>query len=119
MKVEEIKLAFETNQKFEFALIDDIRKTELVASNSEDKAIGDLNQGLSIIQKSKTGLDIAIKECQNVLDSIDKAKVMAKELGVDLPDLNSKTKYYQDSISSFKRVQSEISKFDSAVKSIK
>lgn len=121
MKVEEIHLALKKNQevKVEFALIDDINALKIKANNSEDKSIKGIQSALSTLSKSKLDLDLAIKDSLSVLEGIDKAKVLAKELGVELPtNINSSYKYYQDSATSFKRLQNEISKFDSIINSI-
>ena len=119
MKVEDIKLAFSKNQKFQLALIDDVNSFKIKANNSEDKAVKEIETANSILNKAKLSLDIASKDSLEVLQSIDKAKIMAKELGVDLPsNIEASYKYYQDSSTSYKKMQTEISKFISVINSI-
>ena len=79
MKVEEIQLAFETN--VQLALIDDIKKSVNDFNIDFEKALG----GVEIARNfSKTGL----AKTQNALDLVNKAILMAKEIGIDTKELD-------------------------------
>lgn len=76
MKVEEIKLAFERNQKFEFALLDDIKK---IASKFEPlmaKSLSLYNQTVLSFQEASKILD----ESEKLVDS---GIAKTKELGIE------------------------------------
>lgn len=108
------------SQRVEFNLLEDVRKMSSNAQNSEDKAVQQVQQGLSALNKAKSAFDLAIKDAQNVLDAINKAKQSAKSLGVELPaNAISSEKYFNDSIVSFRKFINEISKVDSTLNSIK
>ena len=76
MKVEEIKLAFEVNQKFEFALLDDVKKSASKFEPSMAKSLSLYNQTV-----------ISFKEAENILNEseklIDNGIAKTKELGIE------------------------------------
>ena len=76
MKVEEIKLAFENNQKFELALLDDVKK---IASKFEPL----MAKSLSLYNQTV----MSFKEAENVLNEseklIDNGIAKTKELGIE------------------------------------
>jgi hypothetical protein len=105
--------------KLELALIDDIDKTKIEANNSEDVAISEISKALSSLDNANKLLDKAILNSKNVIDQIDKAKILAKDLGIPLPNnIDSANKYYQENIKSFNTIKSNISAFSSKIKSI-
>jgi len=76
MKVEEIKLAFENNQKFEFAILDDVKKSASKFEPLMAKALSLYNQ--TVMQ---------FKEASKVLDEseklVDNGIAKTKELGIE------------------------------------
>lgn len=120
--IEKIKSLIEKselkNQKIELGLIDDINKLKIAANNSEDSSINELKKGISILENSIKMFDSAINASKQVLEGIDKAKIMAKELGVDLPNnIDASYKYYQGSIKMITSIKNDINNFKSKVSS--
>lgn len=107
-------------QKVELALIDDINKIKIEANKSEDSAISEISKALGSLDNGIKLLDKAILNSKEVLSQIDKAKVMAKDLGVELPNnIDASYKYYQESIKSYDIMKNTISGFSSKINSIK
>jgi hypothetical protein len=107
-------------QKVELALIDDINKIKIEANKSEDSAISEISKALGSLDNGIKLLDKAILNSKEVLSQIDKAKVMAKDLGVELPNnIDASYKYYQESIKSYDVMKNTISGFSSKINSIK
>jgi hypothetical protein len=101
MKVEEIKLAFETNVKF--ALIDDIKKEYSKGQIITEEA--DLNDVVRNL-KTKKGLT------ESVLPICAKAIQMAKELGAE-QQLKIATEWEQSAKDRIKKIDNIISKIGS------
>jgi hypothetical protein len=76
MKIEDIKLAFERNQKFEFALIDDIKKNGAKFQSVNANAQSLYNQ---TFLKYQEGLTI-INETEKMIDN---GLLKLKELGIE------------------------------------
>ena len=76
MNVEEIKLAFSNNQKFEFALLDDVKK---IASKFEPL----MAKSLSLYNQTV----VSFKEAQSILEEseklIDSGIAKTKEIGIE------------------------------------
>jgi hypothetical protein len=76
MKVEEIKLAFENNQKFEFALLDDVKKTASKFEPLMAKSLSLYNQTV-----------VSFKEAESVLNEserlIESGILKTKEIGIE------------------------------------
>ena len=76
MKVEDIKLAFQNNQKFEFALLDDVKKTASKFEPLMAKSLSLYNQTVA-----------SFKETESVLNEserlIDNGIAKTKELGIE------------------------------------
>ena len=107
------------SQKIELSIIEEITKARVEANKIEDSAIGEVTKAVSILDEGSKILDKAILACKSVVDQIDKAKVMSKELGIELPsNYDAFSKYYQDNIKSYTLMKSTISTFSSKVKSI-
>jgi hypothetical protein len=120
--IEKIKSLIEKselkNQKVDLGLIDDINKLKIAANNSEDSSFNELKKGISILENSIKMFDSAINTSKQVLEGIDKAKIMAKELGIDLPNnIDASYKYYQDSIKIINSIKNDINSFKSKVSS--
>ena len=108
------------SHKVELGLIDDIRKIEIEANKAEDSAVSEISKALGSLDSGIKLLDKAILNSKEVLAQIDKAKVMAKDLGVELPNnIDASYKYYQDSIKSYDVMKNTISGFSSKINSIK
>lgn len=106
-------------QKVELSLVDDINKIKIEANKSEDYAISEISKSLSSLENGFKLLDKAILNSKEVLSQIDKAKVISKDLGVELPsNIESSYKYYQENIKSFDVMKNTISGFISKIKSI-
>lgn len=107
------------SHKVDLSLVDDINKTKIEANNSEDIAVSEVSKALSSLDNANKLFDKAISNSKNVIDQIDKAKVLAKDLGVSLPNnIDASYKFYQENIKSFNAIKSTISAFSSKVKSI-
>lgn len=103
----------------ELGLIDDINKVKIEANKSEDAAVSEISKALGYLDNSVKLLDKAILNSKEVLAQIDKAKVMAKDLGIELPNnIEAPYKYYQDSIKSYDVMKNTISGFSSKINSI-
>jgi hypothetical protein len=108
------------SHKVELGLIDDIKKIEIEANKAEDSAVSEISKALASLGNGIKLLDKAILNSKEVLSQIDKAKIMAKDLGIDLPsNIDASYKYYQDSIKSYDVMKNTISTFDSKINSIK
>lgn len=106
-------------QKVELGLIDDINKIKIEANKAEDSAVSEISKALGYLDSSIKLLDKAILNSKEVLAQIDKAKVMAKDLGIELPNnIEAPYKYYQDSIKSYDVMKNTISGFSSKINSI-
>lgn len=106
--------------KVDLALIDDIRKIEIEANNSEDIAISEISKALSSLDNGNKLLDKAILNSKNVINQIDKAKLLAKDLGIALPNnIDTSYKFYQESIKSYNVMKNTISSFSTKINSIK
>lgn len=106
-------------QKVELGLIDDINKIKIEANKAEDSAVSEISKALGYLDSSVKLLDKAILNSKEVLAQIDKAKVMAKDLGIELPNnIEAPYKYYQDSIKSYDVMKNTISGFSSKINSI-
>ena len=86
MKVEEIKLAFENNQKFELSLVNDVKKvvseyftTSTTAYSKTTGALNSLREALSVHNKAVNG-------SKQLNGLITKIEATAKELGVSPKD---------------------------------
>lgn len=113
------KVELSETKKVELGLIDDINKLRDSALKSEDTAVGELQKALNTLNNSNKLFDKAILDAKTVLDNIDKAKQMAKDLGLELPqNIETQYKYYQESIKSFDTIKSTVSSFESKVNSI-
>ena len=107
-------------QKIELGLVDDINKIKIEANKSEDSAVSEISKALGFLDNGNKLLDKAILNSKEVLTQIDKAKVMAKDLGVELPsNIDASYKYYQESIKSYDVMKNTISGFSSKINSIK
>jgi hypothetical protein len=107
------------NHNVELGLIDDINKVKIEANKSEDAAVSEISKALGYLDSSVKLLDKAILNSKEVLAQIDKAKVMAKDLGIELPNnIEAPYKYYQDSIKSYDVMKNTISGFSSKINSI-
>ena len=107
------------NHNVELGLIDDINKVKIEANKSEDAAVSEISKALGYLDSSVKLLDKAILNSKEVLSQIDKAKVMAKDLGIELPNnIEAPYKYYQDSIKSYDVMKNTISGFSSKINSI-
>ena len=106
-------------QKVELGLVDDINKARLEHDNVENSLIDELTKGVNILENGTKIIDKTILTSKNVIEQIDKARVMAKDLGVDLPkNLDYFYKYYQESIKKYTLMKNTISAFSSKIKSI-
>jgi len=106
-------------QKVELGLVDDINKARLENDNVENSLIDEITKGVNVLENGTKIIDKAILSSKNVIEQIDKARVMAKDLGIDLPtNLDSSYKYYQESIKKYTLMKNTISAFSSKVKSI-
>jgi hypothetical protein len=76
MKVEEIKLAFEKNQKFEFAILDDVKKSASKFEPLMAKSLSLYNQTVMAFQDASKVLD----ESERLVDN---AIAKTKELGIE------------------------------------
>jgi hypothetical protein len=96
MKVEDIKLAFENNQKFEFALLDNSEK-EL------SKIYEDINRSKTILSNAGNQAEAILKnsilKANNNIEQLTKGEQMAKELGVDISKISALKARSQSSIS--------------------
>ena len=107
------------SQRIELGLIDDINKLKIEANNIEDSAVSEIKKSISILDNASNILDKAILSSKSVIDQIDKAKIMAKELGIDLPNnIDASYKYYQDNIKLYTLMKNTISSFNTKINSI-
>jgi hypothetical protein len=85
MKVEEIKLAFENNQKFEFAIIDDANKAILEAQKNEasfySEFKGELNGVIAKARQIEIKYNVLLS---NINEPIFQMEKQAKDLGLDI-----------------------------------
>ena len=88
-----------STHEIELGLIDEVKKLQVVANNSHDKAINELKKAASVLDSSNTFFTNTIKDSRVVLENIDKARLMAKDLGVELPsNIDALYKYYDNQI---------------------
>lgn len=94
MKVEEIKLAFESNQKFELALIDDIEKANKDIVNSLQKADNSWKAYQDYLTKADVPFRKMMNERANYLKSttditglLNKTVKSASELGIQVENV--------------------------------
>jgi hypothetical protein len=107
------------SQKVELGLVDDINKSRLENDNVENSLIDEVTKGINALDNSVKVIDKAILSSKNVMEQIDKAKIIAKDLGVDLPsNIDNTYKYYQESIKKYTLMKNTISSFSSKIKSI-
>jgi hypothetical protein len=107
------------SQRIDLGLIDDINKLKIEANNIEDSAVSEIKKSISILDNASNILDKAILSSKSVIDQIDKAKIMAKELGIDLPNnIDASYKYYQDNIKLYTLMKNTISSFNTKINSI-
>jgi len=97
MKVEDIKLAFENNQKFELALIDDLKKSESNLKKLEQTHLKEIEDYKSLLNKMRATVKSNTSLSTEFLTKIQDAEKMAKELGLDS---NSFLKF-RDSLNSY------------------
>jgi len=108
---EETKLA---SHEVELGLVDEVKKLQEAANNSHDKAINELKKAASVLDSSNTFFANAIKDSKIVLENIDKARLMAKDLGVQLPNtIDSLYKYYETQIKDSELSIKDINQFKS------
>lgn len=103
MKVEEIKLAFENNQKFEFALIDDIDRANkdtvsaLQKADNAWKAYQDyLTKADTPFRKMMTERANYLKATTNITGLLNKAVTSANELGIPVENVKGYTALKQN-----------------------
>jgi hypothetical protein len=108
---EKVELA---KHEVELSLVDDVKKLQVVANNSHDKAINELKKAASVLDSSNTFFTNTIKDSRVVLENIDKARLMAKDLGVQLPsNIDSLYKYYDTQIKDSELYIKDINQFKS------
>jgi len=107
----------ETNlstHEVELGLIDEVKKLQVVANNSHDKAISELKKAATVLDSSNAFFTNTIKDSKIVLENIDKARLMAKDLGVELPsNIDSLYKYYDTQIKDSELSIKDINQFKS------
>ena len=107
------------SQKVELSIIEELTKARIEANNIEDSAVSEITKALSILDESNKVLDKAILSSKSVVEGIDKAKILSKELGIELPtNYDGFSKYYQESIKKYTLMKGTISAFSSKIKSI-
>lgn len=117
-KITEMSKEYEA-RRVELGLVDDINKFRDTALKSEDVAVAELSKGLNVLNNSVKLFDKAISDAKIVIDNIDKAKQMAKDLGLELPNnIETQYKYYVESIKSFDTIKGIVSSFESKVNTI-
>ena len=104
MKVEEIKLAFENNQKFELATIYDNIKQTIIDANK------DHIQSLDYVSKASKLSKNSLDKNRALLKEIEKAEILLKDLGLD-----SEIKKVQDAKN---LVNSNISAIDKTISNL-
>jgi hypothetical protein len=98
----------------ELGLIDEVKKLQVVANNSYDKAINELKKAASVLDSSNTFFTNTIKDSKVTLQNIDKARLMAKDLGVELPsNIDALYKYYDTQIKDSELYIKDINQFKS------
>lgn len=95
MKVEEIKLAFESNQKFELAISDDLK----TSVSTLDGATSGINKSISNYEAAYKAMQAEATKAKGIISSATKlistADAKAKELGVSatsIPGYNEANK---------------------------
>ena len=100
------------SQLVELALIDEIKKLQVKANKSEDTALSELKKGLSILENASKAYLKARDTANLVIKEIDKARVMAKQLGVELPsNIEGISNYYGKSIGENYQMSTKINQF--------
>lgn len=112
MKVEEIKLAFETNVQFN--LDGDVKKVVNDYYNTSNTAYSKTTGALSSLRDALTTHNKAVNESKQLSGLIGKIELMAKELGVS-PD---GWQMYKDALIAQKEVQRNIGNIKSIEKAI-
>jgi hypothetical protein len=108
---EETQLA---KHEIELGLVDEVKKLQVTANNSHDKAINELKKAASVLDSSNTFFANTIKDSKIVLENIDKARLMAKDLGVQLPNnIDALYKYYETQIKDSELSIKDINQFKS------
>jgi hypothetical protein len=108
---EEVNLAI---HEIELGLIDEVKKLQVVANNSHDKAISELKKAATVLDSSNAFFTNTIKDSKIVLENIDKARLMAKDLGVELPsNIDALYKYYDTQIKDSELSIKDINQFKS------
>lgn len=108
-----------STQKVELSIIEEITKARVEANKIEDSAIAEIEKAVSILDNGSKILDKAILSSKSVVDQIEKAKVMSKDLGIELPsNYDGFSKYYQESMKSYTLMKNTISSFSSKINSI-
>jgi len=103
-----------STHEIELGLIDEVKKLQVVANNSHDKAINELKKAASVLDSSNTFFTNTIKDSKVVLENIDKARLMAKDLGVELPsNIDALYKYYDTQIKDSELSIKDINQFKS------
>lgn len=98
----------------DLALIDEIQKLQVSANNSSDKALNELKKAISTLDNAIKIYDSAISESQKVLQQIEKAQVISKDLGVELPaNITAVYKSYQNNIKEYNAYKNDIISFKS------
>jgi hypothetical protein len=98
----------------ELGLLDDIKKLQITANNSSDKAISELKKVFSILDNSNTFFLNTIKDSRVVIENIDKARLMAKDLGIELPNnIDALSKFYDNQIKDSELYIKDINQFKS------
>jgi hypothetical protein len=100
------------SQLVELALIDEIKKLQVTANKSEDTALSELKKGLSILENASKAYLKARDNANLVIKEIDKARGMAKQLGVELPsNIEALSNYYGKSIGENFQMSTKINQF--------
>lgn len=98
----------------ELGLVDDIKKLQITANNSSDKAMNELKKVSSILDNSNTFFTNTIKDSKVVIENIDKARLIAKDLGVELPNnIDALSKFYDTQIKDSELYIKDINQFKS------
>ena len=114
MKVEEIKLAFENNQKIELALINDVEKAVNEYYTTSNTAYSKTTGALSSLRDALSVHNKAVNESKQLNGLIGKIEMAAKELGVS----PNGWKMYTDALIAQIEVQRNIGNIKSIEKAI-
>jgi hypothetical protein len=96
----------------ELAIVDDIKKLQITANKSEDTALNELKKGISILENASKAYLNARDNANLVIKEIDKARGMAKQLGIDLPsNIEALANYYGKSIGENFQMSNKINQF--------